>query len=499
MKKHILLLALLLTVFAGKSATYYWVSGTGNWSDLTHWATSSGGNTFYASVPGNSDDVVFDANSFSSTNQSVTINVSANMKSLSFTGIPTGTSIYGSITVYGSVTLHSNLSSGLYIALKGTGTHTFTSAGQTIGNIIQSGSGSYTLQDPLKVSSSIDIQDGSFYANGYNIDCGTFGSTTKNTRTIDISNITITLRSGWGATSLFYLQNLTLNSSGCQFEVLDSHVLYFYGNYPISIKGAHFYYATATANGLVQFRAENCTATGSIILDGLGTVICTKGTLHLVEFKKSCSFWVQKVTVDSLLFSGTGGGYAMDLGIGSNDTLTISSAWISQPGLCANANTYTQNGGKIRKTSGSVTLDYVKMYSMKAIGGATFTANNVLYDNGANSGWTINTLPPTKYYWVGGTGNWSDPTHWAFTSGGAGQASSGCIPTRYDSVYFDANSFSAGGQTVTVDVTAECANMDWRGVTNTPTFYKPNNCASVFVYGSLFFDANMVFNMTFNY
>ena len=34
------------------AADYFWVGGTGNWSDFSnHWATSSGGNTFHSQVP----------------------------------------------------------------------------------------------------------------------------------------------------------------------------------------------------------------------------------------------------------------------------------------------------------------------------------------------------------------------------------------------------------------------------------------------------------------
>ena len=31
---------------------YYWVGGTGNWSDLSHWATESGGSIFHDALPG---------------------------------------------------------------------------------------------------------------------------------------------------------------------------------------------------------------------------------------------------------------------------------------------------------------------------------------------------------------------------------------------------------------------------------------------------------------
>jgi hypothetical protein len=60
-------------------------------------------------------------------------------------------------------------------------------------------------------------------------------------------------------------------------------------------------------------------------------------------------------------------------------------------------------------------------------------------------------------YWFGGTGNWSDGTHWGDASGGG---NSGVIPTAASTVIFDANS---GAGTVTVDVSATMASFDSTG------------------------------------
>ncbi len=72
-------------------------------------------------------------------------------------------------------------------------------------------------------------------------------------------------------------------------------------------------------------------------------------------------------------------------------------------------------------------------------------------------------------YWVGGTGTWdaSDTTHWSSTSGGSAGAS---VPVSGIEVIFDANSFSAGSQTVTLSAAATFESMNWTGATNSPTF-----------------------------
>ena len=91
-------------------------------------------------------------------------------------------------------------------------------------------------------------------------------------------------------------------------------------------------------------------------------------------------------------------------------------------------------------------------------------------------------------FWVGDGGNWSDAlNHWSASSGGAPNASK---PTSADNVYFDANSFTIGAQTVTVDETANCLAMDWTGATNTPTLTL--GIVNINYYGSTTLIANMV-------
>ena len=59
-------------------------------------------------------------------------------------------------------------------------------------------------------------------------------------------------------------------------------------------------------------------------------------------------------------------------------------------------------------------------------------------------------------YWVGGTGNWSDTTHWSLTSGGAGSAG---IPGVADNACFD----SASTGTATMDQAFTILSLDFSG------------------------------------
>ena len=70
-------------------------------------------------------------------------------------------------------------------------------------------------------------------------------------------------------------------------------------------------------------------------------------------------------------------------------------------------------------------------------------------------------LSSGDYYWIGGTGNWSDySNHWSTTSGGS--ADQTAYPTSTSNVYFDANSDVGNTAfTVTMDVNGEAKNFNY--------------------------------------
>lgn len=73
-------------------------------------------------------------------------------------------------------------------------------------------------------------------------------------------------------------------------------------------------------------------------------------------------------------------------------------------------------------------------------------------------------------YWVGGNGTWdtSSTTHWSTSSGGANGAS---VPDVADNVIFDANSFSANAQVVTIHSASNgCTNLNLSAVSYAVSF-----------------------------
>ena len=57
MLKRIVLLLLISGSQRLGAVNYFWVGGTGNWSDVNNWATTSGGGSKHAQVPTPDDDV----------------------------------------------------------------------------------------------------------------------------------------------------------------------------------------------------------------------------------------------------------------------------------------------------------------------------------------------------------------------------------------------------------------------------------------------------------
>jgi hypothetical protein len=105
-------------------------------------------------------------------------------------------------------------------------------------------------------------------------------------------------------------------------------------------------------------------------------------------------------------------------------------------------------------------------------------------------------LIAADYFWVGGSGNWSDAAnHWATTSGGGVFHAN--PPTNLDDVYFDANSFPAPDAVVTVDENAVCRAMDWTGASNNPQF-TGTSARTLSFWGSLTLIADMNFNFLGN-
>ncbi|MDQ3075968.1 MAG: hypothetical protein M3Q34_02475 [bacterium] len=133
-------------------------------------------------------------------------------------------------------------------------------------------------------------------------------------------------------------------------------------------------------------------------------------------------------------------------------------------------------------TAATVSLTNVDFMDITGAGAASPFTGTSLGNALGNSGITF--TGATTRYWVGGTGNWSDTGEWSASSGGSSGAS---VPLPQDSVIFNANSFNAGSQTATADMPRLGADINFTGVTNSPTF----DVNSSTMYGSLTLGSGM--------
>lgn len=160
-------------------ATIYWYGGTGNWNDgVTHWSLSSGnsGGTT-TTVPTSSDNVIFDANSFGSNGQSVTLSgPNSYANELNFSGITYNVTFAlasGRIDITGNVTLSSKLTftcvdSNIVVG----GNSIWTSNSSIIKSTYFGILNNFTLGDDFNLISTDGFnlaRDASLYTNNYNL------------------------------------------------------------------------------------------------------------------------------------------------------------------------------------------------------------------------------------------------------------------------------------------------------------------------------------------
>ncbi len=486
----ILLLSLIIapSLYA---ADYYWVGGSGNWSDINHWATTSGGTVKRAVVPGPTDDVYFDANSgFTAGNSTVRINITANCHNLTVNGATVPPKINQSgpqiLNIYGSLELQTGMPklNVQNIYFRHSNEHkTIRSNGVEIGDqtIYLEEKQSISLLDNLTISIYYD-----FYHN----------AGTLNTNNHDV---TITAR------HVYFTQGseprtLNLGSSKLYLNVLYFHTQSSY--LTLNAGTSHIYMNRpvdsylVTSGGKQFYNITFNSRKGTI--EAIGSTLANPAYFNRVEIINN-GIIRNYNTFDTLIFSA-------NKTYGLDGTQTILSEFSFNTPDCAGFGSLTPRvpGAQATISAGAAATIDVKgavIQDITATGGAVFTALNSV-DGGNNTGWNFTPPTPKNLYWIGGAGNWNDPTHWSLTSGGI---TDNCVPCPADNVFFDSGSgFTAGNSTVTIDNNAHCHNLTVNGAAVAPEIKEidPNTTQySLNIYGSLELQTGMpklsVWNISF--
>jgi hypothetical protein len=466
LRRIVLILSLFVPPGFLSASNYYWVGGAGDWSDYAnHWATTSGGNVFHVQEPTPFDNVYFDANSFSSSGQDVSITATLfTCNNMDWTGVTnhpvfSGSASTGQMEIYGSFTLDTGMTWSHYGMMhfrSASAGNTIKSAGHHLNYILLDGTGgSWTLQDSLRVY-SLSVAAGTLYSNN---------------NYINVNDISIAGNAYLGTSVIDFSSTWSVNSA----TVIDADSTIINTTSGGSFMGGNHIY-----HDLNLLSAGNFTINHDNQFDKV-VALCNFLTIN------------DDNVFDTLYCNGP----LQYLFLAAGHTQTIIDT-ISVNGSCAGLVSFKSTSPGIQailsKASGNVLMNYMMMQDINATGGANFTANNSIVVSNV-TGWTIPAVPVQNLYWVGGTGNWNDPSHWSTTSGGTGGS---CLPTFYDNVFFDANSFSNSGDDVTINVpTAYCVNMDWTGALHNPVF---NANGSVEIHGSLtLIDSMTVHGGNFNF
>jgi hypothetical protein len=411
--KHFYTIFFLLVTQSLFCQTYYWVGGEGAWSDLAHWATTSGGNTFHTQLPQSTNDVVFDQNSFSAPGQIIFLDMEEafckDFNSLSVTNAPTfqGDYYLDQLSIYGNLTLSSNPNYDFKTVnlLQSSGDCLLTSGATFLGGLCfikLDGGANYHLQDSISAG-NIYIYNAKFFSNNNPIHCGSrFRSNFSPGREVHL-----------GSSHLYTPEFLVTNDMLLSAEQSTIHLNNPSQNFG-DFEGAGFDY-------------------GTIILEGNTSIIGNNNFEEFTVLPGTEVAFTAASTQTSQNFTLIGNAF---------ESVQLTS---TEPGNQAN----------LVQSSGIVNGNYLVLQDMNASGGATFNANNTV-DLGNNSGWNIIQDVPANYFWVNGPGNWADLGHWATVSGGMTYHVN--LPNAQDTVIIDQNSFSESGDLV-IDVEAYCAEF----------------------------------------
>ena len=487
-----LIVCFLCLSFGLSAANYYWVGGSGNWSDISHWATTSGGSVTHPQVPTVNDNVFFDENSFTGAGQAVTVTTDIIFfRNMDWTGVTNNPRFTGGrnvrMNVHGGIVLNAAMQyqfSGDIIFAGTSEGNVINMAGHRAAyNVLFEGSGQWSFTSGIQVDSIFRINAGTLNTEGHPITCEYFYILSNQPKIFSLGGSIITVTGEFILinqfteelnikNAVFNTVNLTLDAGNSTFRFTGSNVeVWKQGNFPLTLYNLEFVSPTGTSQfrifeGTPDVQANDIRFNSNGQLNGNWVM----NSLHLSQNKI----------------------YRLE----SGRTFRVNA--IVAEGDCAESIILitTVNGSEaiLQGNGNEIEVNFITLRDIHATNGS-FTASNST-DLGNNNDWNFSDSEPIDYYWVGGSGNWTNPNRWSFTSGGP---ASGCVPTGKDNAIFDANSFNTNNQTVNVNIEdVYIGSMIWNGVTNQPNL-AGSSLHSIHITRSLQLDPNMQHSFSGNY
>ncbi|MES2479361.1 MAG: hypothetical protein V4561_09750 [Bacteroidota bacterium] len=458
------------------AANYYWraVSADNLFTNVGNWETSPGGGLSPSLAPGVNDDVFFPVNSSIST---INLN-SGNCRDFNVTAIAPANFLFTGIltAINGSLNCpngNATFNFGGTQNFIGTGTHTInmgTSAIRLNGFMTfsnGSGIGSYNLIGPINTNGVLTFNSQNFNSNGFPVSAYQIIISGNTPKTINLSNSSVIINKQGSFGSIQFLSahtTTTYNLAGTHFTINDSTVTNKSGI--VINPGVQITFDTLTLN-------KTTTSSNSSIINVIGSSV-TPAIINMNVLRLNIanlalganSFDNTSITLSQCVLNIGNLMFMQRSTITADRMFTLNVGAITESPVCQGQSSIVSVGYSpiFINTSVPIITNNIAFYGITFGGsGITTSISNDLGNNNGLVTWgTI--ITGINYWWVGGNGNWNDPTEWSIIgSGGAPLTSSGCLPTIYDNVLFDANSFS-GSQTVTiVDGDAYCNSINWSG------------------------------------
>lgn len=484
----------------GFALDYFWVNGSGNWSDYaSHWATTAGGGTFHLNVPTADDDVFFTGNGSApyvpGTPYTVFVNANTTVpkcRNMDWSAAPAGT-VWGggggNQDIYGSLTMDANMSMTFngqlhFISDDATTKQIWSKTVHFSAQVYFEGTdGGWQLMDDIYCGYNLLHLGGNLMTNGHSVTI--VGNFAGQSGQLNLGNSEFVLLTG-SAVFKYATSNFNVGTSHIKLFGIGQFLLGWdnmenemsFHDVSCFTSGSRFGWGHIT--GTLTFHQY-----GSIISSSSGIVPVLNNVVFLgdgqiynaTDYNHLTLTAGKTYTIQD--YSGTtgtdqtiipGGSITANSGTTCTDFITIKS-W--QFGTPVNL---------INNSGSDITVTGVALEDIQASGSNTLT-NNYGVNFSGSTGWIYtNECPDMPLYWIGGAGDWDDYGHWSTSSGGT---TCDCLPNPATNVFFDANSgFSPGNQSVGGLVPMYCKDMDWTGVTGNPQFYVQNN-TDLHIYGSL--------------
>jgi PKD repeat protein len=316
---------------------FYWVGGSGYWSDYeNHWATSSGGSTFHDNIPSEDDNVFFDVNSFTQANEVVDLDGNdVYALNLSFAGVLHQPELVnGDIDVHGSLIASSPVKMNIDdLGMVGVGanvidiTHAEFSAD---GGMWIESTGTYDLKGDFEAG-YLDVYGGTLRTNNYTVRVDDFYA--------DEDGYPVNIDFG---TSALYIHD-DFECYVAEESVMVTKFKVFLGDdsgiYSTSIEAENVAFQEVTLRGYVNLYSSN-SYTKLFILPGT--------SLQMNSYIVRCIDLYPKGTTEN-------------------------------PVIISN--------GTFMKETGHVVGTFVQLTNVKGLGEADFFADKNSVDNGGNEGW----------------------------------------------------------------------------------------------------------------